>query len=308
MDNDVYLYDTERLHGIASEEMVKQGLRYFSDNRVIGVMLENGQVQAQVEDENEEQYWLELSIDTSGNLQVVCDCHAEAGVCVHAIAALYAYADQFAPVDTLGLGSALDEAIQERVKKGRNEVRVKLLNGNLGFGTWQATSLVSATHWQRSYQVQIRSLDQRVNYCTCPDLASNRLGTCKHIEAVLHFAKKQPDYKRLKSAGSRVSFVYLAWESATRPVIRLQRHADLADDLAILLSEFFNAQGLFIGRLPEGFFRFAQAVYGREDFLLGDDAMQYAQQCAEDAAQTIRGEEIKQAIRQSNGALPGLNS
>lgn len=306
MDNDVYLFDTERLHGIASEEMVKQGLRYFSDNRVIGVMLEHGQVQAQVEDENEEQYWLELSLDDNGTLQVVCDCHAESGVCVHAIAALYAYADQFAPIETIGLGSALDEAIQERVKKGRNEVRVKLLNGNLGFGTWQATSLVSATHWQRSYQVQIRSLDQRVNYCTCPDLASNRLGTCKHIEAVLHYAKKQPDYKRLKAAGSPVSFVYLAWESATRPVIRMQRHADLAEDLVVLLREFFNEQGLFKGRLPEDFFRFAQTVYGREDFLLGDDAVQYAQQCAEDAAQTIRGQDIKQAIRQSNGVLPGL--
>lgn len=48
MDNDIYLYDTERLHGIASEELVKQGLSYFSDNRVIGVALENGRVIAQV--------------------------------------------------------------------------------------------------------------------------------------------------------------------------------------------------------------------------------------------------------------------
>ena len=63
---------------------------------------------------------------------------------------------------------------------------------------------------------------------------------------------------------------------------------------------------MFVGRLPEDFFRFSQAVYGREDFLLGDDAMQYAQQCAEDAAQAIRGHEIKRAIRQSNGLLPGL--
>ncbi len=306
MDNDAYLYDTERLHDIASEEMIKQGLRYFSDNRVIGVMLENGQMQAQVEDENDEQYWLELSLDADDKLVVVCDCHAEHSVCVHAIAALYAYADQITAVDTKGLNSALDEAIQERVKKGRNEVRVKLLNGNLGFGTWQATSLVSATHWQRSYQVQIRSLDQRVNYCTCPDLASNRLGTCKHIEAVLHHARKQPDYKRLKAAGCPMSFAYLAWESATRSMIRLQRRADMADDLSALLSEFFNAQDQFKGRLPEDFFRFSQAVYGREDFLLGDDALQYAQQCAEDAAQALRGREIQQAIRQSNGTLPGL--
>jgi superfamily II DNA or RNA helicase len=307
MNNDAFLYDAERLHGIASDEMVKQGLNYFNDNRVIGVALENGRLVAQVEDIDDNLYWLELSVEDD-RLEVVCDCHPEQNVCVHAIAALYAYADQYAPMDAAGLGNALDEAIQERVKKGRNEVRVKLLRGNLGFGTWQATSLVSATHWQRSYQVQIRSLDQRVNYCTCPDLASNRLGTCKHIEAVLHHAKKQPDYKRLKAQGCPVSFVYLAWESATRPLIRLQRRVDLADDLAAMLDECFDEQGLFVGRLPEDFFRFSQLVYGRDDFLLGDDAVQYAQQCAEDAALVLRGQEIKREIRQSNGVLPGLRA
>lgn len=164
----------------------------------------------------------------------------------------------------------MDEAIQERVNKGRNEVKVKLLAGNLGFGTWQATSLASATCWQRSYQVQIRSLDQRSNYCTCPDLASNRLGTCKHIEAVLHYTKKQPDYKKLKAAGCPVSFVYLAWESATGPLLRLQRAAKMADDLAVLLVEFLNLQDQFIGRLPEDFYRFSQLMFGRGDFLLAD--------------------------------------
>ncbi|MCK9605241.1 MAG: DEAD/DEAH box helicase [Methylomonas sp.] len=307
MDNDdIYLYDTERLHSIASDDLVKQGLNYFNDKRVIGVAPENGRVVAQVEDVNEEQYWLELSVADDGGLQVACDCHVEPTVCVHAVAALYAYADQYAPLEAVDLGSALDEAIQERVKKGRNEVRVKLLSGNLGFGVWQATSLVSATHWRRSYQVQIRSLDKRVNYCTCPDLASNRLGTCKHIEAVLHYAKKQPDYKRLKAEGCPVSFVYLAWESATRPVLRLQRGAEMVDDLAIVLGEFFNQQDQFVGRLPEDFFRLSQTVYGRDDFLLGDDAVQYAQQCAEDAAQAMRGQEIQQAIQQSNGVLPGV--
>ena len=51
MENDIYFYDTDSLHGIASGELVKQGLKYFSDNRVIGVALENDRVVAQVEDE-----------------------------------------------------------------------------------------------------------------------------------------------------------------------------------------------------------------------------------------------------------------
>ncbi|MDD1641465.1 MAG: SNF2-related protein, partial [Methylococcaceae bacterium] len=230
------------------------------------------------------------------------------GVCKHAIAALYSYAEQFGYDDDKVLGSAVDEAILERVKKGRNEVSVKLISGNLGFGIWQATSIISATHRKKSYQVQIRSLDQRMNYCTCPDLATNRLGTCKHIEAVLHYAKKSPDYKQLKDAGCPVSFVYLAWESATRPVVRLHKTAQLDLELAALLSEFFSADGVFSGRLPEDFFRFSEQILGREDFFVGDDAVQFVHQCAEDASQAVRSRQITQEIMRANGVLPGIKA
>jgi hypothetical protein len=309
MDNDFFLYDTERLQIIASDELVKQGLAYFSDNRVFALDTANDSLTAQVEDaENDDPYWLELT-HVDGQLSVACDCHESSDVCRHAIAALYAYANQYASEDDAEmLGSAVDEAILERVKKGRNEVRVKLISGNLGFGTWQASSIVSSTHWQKSYQVQIRSLDQRMNFCTCPDLASNRLGTCKHIEAVLHYAKKQPGYQKLKAAGCPVSFAYLAWESATRPVIRLHQNAEVETDLANILAKFFNQDGGFSGRLPDDFYRFSEQVYGRDDFQLGDDAVQFVRQCAEDAAQIIRGLKIKQEILRGNGVLPGIKA
>ncbi len=37
------------------------------------------------------------------------------------------------------------------------------------------------------YTVEIRSLDEKINSCSCPDYHVNTLGTCKHIESVLHF-------------------------------------------------------------------------------------------------------------------------
>ncbi len=197
MNNDLFLYDAERLHALASDDTVKQGLAYFTENRVFALDVQDNVLTAQVEDsEINEPYWVELTQGDGNTLLVSCDCPDE-GVCKHAIAALYSYAEQFGGDDKNILGSAVDEAILERVKKGRNEVSVKLISGNLGFGIWQATSIISATHRKKSYQVQIRSLDQRMNYCTCPDLATNRLGTCKHIEAVLHYARNKPDYKQL---------------------------------------------------------------------------------------------------------------
>lgn len=309
MGPDPFLYDSDKLHSIARDDLVKQGLAYFSDKRVFSLDLLGERLTAQVEDaEDNEAYWLELT-DRDGRLNVSCDCHDGVDACRHAVAALYAYADQSSVVDDgKSLLSAVDEAILERVKKGRNEVRVKLISGNPGFGTWQAASIVSSTHRNQSYQVQIRSLDQRMNYCTCPDLASNRLGTCKHIEAVLHFAKKQPDYQNLEEAGCPVSFVYLAWESATREVIRVHRKGQIEADLATLLAEFFNPDGVFIGRLPDDFYRFSELVYGRDDFQLGEDAVQFVRQCADDAAQTLRGHKIKQEILRANGLLPGIKA
>ena len=309
MNNDLFIYDTERLKTIASDDTVKQGLAYFAENRVFALDVLENVLAAQVEDADvKDPYWVELTQGEGNDLVVSCDCPEKSGVCKHAIAALYSYAEQFGYNDDKILGSAVDEAILERVKKGRNEVSVKLISGNLGFGIWQATSIISATHTKKSYQVQIRSLDQRMNYCTCPDLATNRLGTCKHIEAVLHFARNKPDYKQLKEAGCPVSFAYLAWETATRPVIRLHKTAQVDADLVALFSEFFNEDGVFNGRLPEDFFRFSELVLGREDFFVGDDAMQYVHQCAEDAAQAVRSRQITQEIMRVNGVLPGIKA
>ncbi len=36
-----------------------------------------------------------------------------------------------------------------------------------------------------SYTVELRSLDERINTCTCKDFEKNQLGTCKHIERLL---------------------------------------------------------------------------------------------------------------------------
>ncbi len=310
MSHDFFLFDTERLSTLASENTIKKGLSYFIEHRVFALDAQENVLLAQVEGSKPDQpYWIELSRGADDQLLAQCDCADEQPVCKHAIAALYSYAEQASDQDSgEGIGSAMEEAIAERVKKGRNEVKVSLISGNLGFGIWQATSIVSATHWQRSYQVHIRSLDARMNYCTCPDLASNRLGTCKHIEAILHYAKKRPGYKESKAKGSPLSFVYLAWESATNPQLRLYKTPELAADLAVLLAEFFDAQGLFKTRLPDDFFRLAERVAGRDDIQVGEDAQQYARQCAEDAMHQLRAQQITRDIMQSHGVLPGVKA
>ena len=303
-----FLYDTEQLNTLASAETVKQGLKYFTENRVFAVDTQENQVISQVEGSLRDQpYWIELTKEND-ELVCQCDCQSEEKVCKHGIATLYSVAEFLLNKEEESFGSAIDEAIKERVKKGRNEVSVKLISGNLAFGVWQAKSIISATYRKVSYHVYIRSLQQRKNYCTCPDLASNRLGTCKHIEAVLHYAKKQPEYEPLLSQGTPNSFVYLAWESATDPVISLHKSAQINDNLTDQLAEFFDSNNRFKGRMPDDFNYFSEKFNASDELYIGDDVLLYVRQYAEDAAHQIRAQQISKQIIQANGVLPGLKA
>jgi uncharacterized Zn finger protein len=198
-DQDPFLYDTEQLHALARQATVETGLRWFKESRVIDLGWDAENIWAQIEDpDTKDPLSTELAYDDAGNLTVVCGCDAEGEpVCAHAVAVLYQYAAQRGGPDAAVL-SARDNALAERRQKGRTEVRVQHLGGEPWFGTWQASSVGADPRFRRSYRVHIRSLQQPANYCNCPDFAVNQLGTCKHIEAVLHQIGKVPDFQRLK--------------------------------------------------------------------------------------------------------------
>ncbi len=241
MNSDLFIYDTERFNSIASDDILQQGLTFFTEHKVVALDRQDHALIAQVEDSDvNKSYKIELTQSTGGKLVVQCECADQNSVCKHAVAVLHsykAYTDRYKQ----DIDNATQETIQGCIHKGKHDIRVKLISGNLGFGVWQATSTIPTAHGPQAYQVHIRSLNKRVNYCTCPDLNRNRLGTCQHIEAVLHYAQSKPGFSAFKEAGSPVSFVYLAWEN-NKPVIRLYPIATMSDDLTAICADFFCSQ------------------------------------------------------------------
>ncbi|MGD8940000.1 MAG: DEAD/DEAH box helicase [Gammaproteobacteria bacterium] len=78
------------------------------------------------------------------------------------------------------------------------------------------------------YTVEVRSLSQPLNTCDCPDHAVNRLGTCKHVEAVLHkLAKgKKRAFQQAAAHGSPLVEIFhdrrddqirILWPQRSRP-------------------------------------------------------------------------------------------
>ena len=74
-----------------------------------------------------------------------------------------------------------EEEVKRRWWRGRTDiVSVEPLGDGI-FTDYDVTSSSGS-----SYRVELRSLSERINSCSCADYRSNRLGTCKHIEGVLH--------------------------------------------------------------------------------------------------------------------------
>ena len=75
-----------------------------------------------------------------------------------------------------------EDEIKRREWRGRTEIdEVRALDGQRGpFCDYRVTSSSGS-----GYVVEIRSIEERINSCGCRDFATNRLGTCKHVEGAV---------------------------------------------------------------------------------------------------------------------------
>lgn len=80
---------------------------------------------------------------------------------------------------------------------GMQRFVVKNLGQQPVFSDFHVTNPIS----QRSYRVAIRGGNPGDNFCSCPDFAVNTLGTCKHVEHVLHRLRRGPEGKRAFKQG-----------------------------------------------------------------------------------------------------------
>lgn len=121
--------------------------------------------------------------------------------------------------------------------------------------------LVTNPQSKRRYRVAIRGTEHGENFCSCPDFATNELGTCKHIEFTLARLKAkrgakaafargwQPPFSEIYLRNDGVRAVYFRAGSDCPPAVR--KAAELVFDAVS-------------GRLPEDHFgeleRFLGAV------------------------------------------------
>lgn len=299
-----FLVDSDVLLQATSESAYKAGLVYFKEDRVIEDFSQQGVLYGSVEgSEPDLPYQLSIIAGPTGTLVSDCECSNKSDMlCKHAVATLLAYSK---PAEDEGLyGTAKDTAIRDRIKRGQTEVRVKHLDGEPWFGRWEAQSFVSTTGRESKYQVEIRSVHERINSCTCLDLANNQLGTCKHIEAVLHQLSKLPNSQ--KKPTQPLPFVYKSFGEDGG--IWVQRTGVPSIETAAIIDKYFDPSGRFCGQLPQDFFKFSDEIFGLDIVTICDDAKQYAANLLDKQAKMAQGQKVREQIMLSSGLLPGVDA
>lgn len=131
------------------------------------------------------------------------------------------------PPQPLGWNTTDEDEIALRRWRGRTEITTleALEPKQEIFGTFRVRSESGG-----SYEIEIRSLDQRINSCGCIDHRVNGLGTCKHIEGILAVLRRQDaaafdvvSKTRLRhdavgAGGARVE-IFLDRRAAARPAL-----------------------------------------------------------------------------------------
>jgi superfamily II DNA or RNA helicase len=185
-----------------------------------------------------------------GGLFSSCTCGARR--CGHAAALgllLLGEARPADPEDERAAASPREAERRRRVARGASELFEIRRPPGARRGVLGEYDVASPS--SRAYRVTLRALDLAHNGCDCPDFATNLLGTCKHVEAVLHHLRTDAPrrLKRALAGGPATSYLHLVFEPDESIAIRL---ADAARPVERrVAATFFGPEGRLRGSLVE---------------------------------------------------------
>ncbi len=127
----------------------------------------------------------------------------------------------------------------------------------------------------RTYRVAIRGLGLFENYCSCPDFATNTLGTCKHVEAMLLQLRKR-HRNMLESAKFKRTRASISLQYGNSVEVRLRLPASPSPTLRAIAAEHFDANGLLQREHYRRFDAVLEALRNADsDAVVYSDALEY---------------------------------
>jgi superfamily II DNA or RNA helicase len=157
----------------------------------------------------------------------------------------------------------------------------------------------------RAYVVTLRALDAPHNGCTCPDFATNLLGTCKHVEAVLHHLRADAPrrWKRAAGEGPAASYLHLVFEPEESVGIRLREAAGPAERR--LAARFFGPEGKLQGAIEAAWPELARCAI-EAGVELPEEVARLGERHSEAERSERRRRAVEREVRAAGTEQPGL--
>lgn len=149
---------------------------------------------------------------------------------------------------------------------------------NIGDEPFFSEFRVSNPVSKSSYRVAIRGVGPGGNFCSCPDYATNELGTCKHIEFVLSRLTGKRGAKAAFARGYEPAFSELYLRNDGRRAIHFRAGTDCPPAIRKAAAALFDAQHgnlLRDDRFGELERFIAMASKGGHDLRVYDDTMNF---------------------------------
>jgi len=179
--------------------------------------------------------------------------------------------------------------------------KVKNIGGRPVFSEFEVTN----PQTKRTYRLAIRGEGLGVNFCSCPDYATNTLGTCKHIEFLLARLRRRRGGEAALAGGHQPPFseVYLRY-GAKREVV-FKPGAKCPESLRRLAAKFFDADGVLRPGAVRQFHTFlGQAGHGDPHAGGGKDGHEV--RCYDDALVLVsQMRDREELVKRIQRAFPG---
>jgi superfamily II DNA or RNA helicase len=95
-----------------------------------------------------------------------------------------------------------------------------------------------------NYRIAIRGQQPGDNFCSCPDFATNALGTCKHIEFALGYLERKRGGKTALRDGFQPAYSEINLQYGARREVRFRPGSECPAELVRLAADYFGADGL----------------------------------------------------------------
>ncbi len=130
--------------------------------------------------------------------------------------------------------------IELRKQFGREQpFRLKNIGEHPVFSEFQVANPQS----RNTYRVQVRGTGVGENSCSCPDFATNTLGTCKHIEFVVGRLLRNRSARSHFNEGYQPSSSEVYLQFGARRKVRFRLGRECSDEMARLAAKHFDDEG-----------------------------------------------------------------